>query len=106
VAALAREEGDRLAIWHARDPGGDAHAGASETSVMLAIDPGLVGTPDDVVELPDDWPARVRERGTRAVSPSGVLGDPRAASAERGAATLERWCGEVVAMIDSLKAAS
>ena len=37
-----RYEGRVCAAWHAGLPGGDAHAGRSETSVMLALDPGAV----------------------------------------------------------------
>jgi mycofactocin system creatininase family protein len=35
-----RYEGRRCESWHAGLPGGDAHAGRSETSLMLALDPG------------------------------------------------------------------
>src|SRR3984885_9213913 len=35
-------EGRACAAWHAGLPGGDAHAGRSETSVMLALDPEAV----------------------------------------------------------------
>src|SRR6204780_625152 len=35
-------EGRACASWHAGLPGGDAHAGRSETSVMLALNPDAV----------------------------------------------------------------
>ena len=43
-AAIARlrDEGRTVLAWHAGLPGGDAHAGRFETSVMLALAPGAV----------------------------------------------------------------
>jgi len=38
----ARSEGDRVFVWGARVAGGDAHAGRTETSLMLAIAPDTV----------------------------------------------------------------
>jgi mycofactocin system creatininase family protein len=70
---------------------GDAHAGHLETSLMLAIAPDRVqraraqaGNPAPLAEL---MPA-MRAAGVRAVSASGVLGDPARASAEHGRALL------------------
>lgn len=70
----------------------DAHAGRTETSIMLAIAPGdvrpfqdVVGNPAPVTQL---MPA-LMEHGVRAVSPTGILGDPTGASAEEGARVLE-----------------
>jgi len=72
--------------WH-----GDAHAGRTETSLQLALDPGRVrldraepGDPRPVTEL---LPL-LRESSVRAVSANGVLGDPAGASAADGAALL------------------
>ena len=61
----------------ARDGGPrDLHAGRIETSLMLAIDPGLVRF--ELAEPgPDASIDELRAKGVRAVSPSGVLGDPR-----------------------------
>lgn len=67
--------------------GGDAHAGHTETSVLLHI------SPDDV--LTDRWLAgngaplpellpSMRRGGVGAVSPIGVLGDPTTATAAEG----------------------
>ena len=66
---------------------GDAHAGRTETSVQLALDPARVhlgqaapgATADLRVLLP-----RLQRSGVRAVSPNGVLGDPTGASAGHG----------------------
>jgi creatinine amidohydrolase len=65
----------------------DAHAGRSETSILLVLDPDRVrhgrieaGDPRTIGAL---LPL-LREHGVRAVAPNGVLGDPTAASAEEG----------------------
>jgi creatinine amidohydrolase len=108
VVERARLEGDRVVSWLARDPAGDAHAGASETSVMLSIDPEVVRldlVTDSVARtnLPDNWMHLARTGGIRAISESGVLGDPRGASAQRGWELRRRWCGEVVSLIEDLE---
>jgi creatinine amidohydrolase len=88
-AATARlaYEGRACRVWHATLPGGDAHAGRHETSIMLALAPRAVlmsaaaaGSRLPIEEL---MPA-LRVGGVRAVSPNGVLGDPRGASASEG----------------------
>jgi len=82
---LLRHEG-RDAAWFACAPGGDAHAGRTETSLVLALDPAHVrpdrprGNPAPLGEL---LPA-MRAGGVAAVSSNGVLGDPAGASAEEG----------------------
>jgi mycofactocin system creatininase family protein len=88
-----RQEGQTAHAWHAGLPGGDAHAGRFETSVMLALDPGAVrlaaaqaGERQPVSQI---MPA-LRERGVRAVSGNGVLGDPSGASAAEGEVLLAR----------------
>ncbi len=72
---------------HAGLPRGDAHAGRFETSVMLALDPDQVrlvaAERGDVRPIGQIMPA-LRERGVRAVSANGVLGDPSGASAAEG----------------------
>jgi mycofactocin precursor peptide peptidase len=80
-------EGRVCLAWHAALPEGDAHAGRSETSVMLALAPGAVRL--DAAEQGDIRPLGqilplLRERGVRAVSANGVLGDPAGASAAEG----------------------
>ncbi len=87
AAARLRYEGRSCRAWHAALPGGDAHAGRAETSVMLALDPGLVrletAERGDVRPIGQILPL-LREHGVRAVSPNGVLGDPAGASAAEG----------------------
>jgi creatinine amidohydrolase len=100
-------EGRRVLAWwpHARD--GDAHAGESETSMMLAIAPALVrmtkaeaGRSEPLVDLIDE----IRANGVRAVSPNGVLGDPRQATANHGKALLTRLTIDLVAAVDEWRA--
>jgi len=82
-----RYEGRDASAWHASIPGGDAHAGRTETSLMLAIAPNLVrpeaAVPGTTAPITDLMP-RLRTDGVRAVSPTGVLGDPTGATAEEG----------------------
>lgn len=100
---LARHEGRRVLAWwpappHESGPT-DLHAGHIETSVMLAIAPHLVrGEPADVapVTLDADQLARLMADGVASVSPTGVLGDPRPASAARGSALLDGWVTDLV----------
>jgi mycofactocin precursor peptide peptidase len=87
AAGRLRYEGRACLAWHAALPGGDAHAGRSETSLMLALAPDTVHLPaaqrGDVRPLEQILPL-LRERGVRAVSANGVLGDPAGASAAEG----------------------
>lgn len=78
--------------------GGDAHAGHAETSIMLSLDPLAVGpewSPGLRTPITEILPA-LREHGVRALSPSGVLGDPRSASAATGRRMLELITQRVV----------
>jgi len=92
VSARCAAEGDDVVVWRAASPGGDAHAGRTETSIMLAIDPAAVhpelAAPGCTEPIERLLP-RLRAEGVRPVSSSGVLGDPTAASAEEGRALLD-----------------
>ena len=98
-----RYEGRACLAWHAALPEGDAHAGRSETSVMLALAPGAVrldaAERGDVRPLGEILPL-LRERGVRAVSANGVLGDPAGASAAQGEQLLARLVDSLSAAID------
>ncbi|TDC82474.1 mycofactocin biosynthesis peptidyl-dipeptidase MftE [Actinomadura sp. 7K507] len=101
VGRLRREGHD--AAWVGCDvPGGDAHAGLTETSVMLHLAPGLVrpfgAVTGDTRPLAAILPDLVA-RGVGAVSPSGVLGDPSGASAERGREIVEALAASVALRI-------
>ena len=65
----------------------DAHAGHTETSLLLAIAPEVVRM--ELAEVGDGRPLitiidELQSHGVASVSPNGVLGDPRTASAAHG----------------------
>ena len=100
-----RYEGRAALAWHAALPEGDAHAGRSETSVMLALAPGAVRL--DAAERGDVRPIEqilplLREQGVRAVSANGVLGDPAGASAAEGERLLARLVKNLNVTMDQL----
>lgn len=91
--------------WRRRTDGGppDLHAGRIETSLMLAIDPGLVRfeLATDGPDLPlDDLLPRLRSDGVRSVSPSGVLGDPDGASGAEGERFISDFVDDLVLTIE------
>jgi mycofactocin precursor peptide peptidase len=86
VSVLLREGHD--VGWHACEARAvDAHAGYTETSLMLYLDPDRVrrdlAVPGNTRSLSALMPAML-EAGVGAVSPNGVLGDPVGATAEEG----------------------
>jgi creatinine amidohydrolase len=94
-------EGRRVKWWSCGAPlGGDAHAGHTETSVMLSLDSSVVRTAaaeaGNTTPLPQLLPDLVAG-GVAAVSPNGVLGDPDGASASQGRALLDRWSSDLIA---------
>jgi mycofactocin precursor peptide peptidase len=99
-----RADGDPVLIWAAGVRGGDAHAGRTETSLMLAIDPGVVRTDLAVAGRTEPLEVllpRLRAEGVRPISSSGVLGDPQGASAAEGESMLADMTAELV---DALEA--
>lgn len=73
----------------------DAHAGRTETSLMLHLEPGLVRA--DRAAAGQTRPLReilpdLQRDGVAGVSANGVLGDPAGASAEEGARLLAAMC--------------
>lgn len=100
-------EGRRVLAWWPQIRDGDAHAGETETSMMLAIAPTLVrlsraepGRSEPIAELIDE----VRAGGVRAVSPNGILGDPRGATVNHGKSLLTRLIIDLVAAVDEWRA--
>lgn len=96
---LLRAEG-RAASWGAcAAPGSDAHAGLTETSLLLHLAPATVRVdllePGDTRPVTELMPA-LRSQGVRAVSANGVLGDPTGASAEEGRRVLDVMVDRVV----------
>ncbi|HZZ52224.1 MAG TPA: mycofactocin biosynthesis peptidyl-dipeptidase MftE [Pseudonocardia sp.] len=80
----------------------DGHAGRTETSLMLALAPGLVRTDraeaGNVAPLIELLP-EMRAGGVGAVSPNGVLGDPAGASAAEGHRMLEALINACVGVL-------
>ncbi len=80
-----------------------AHAGENETSLMLALEPGLVArdrfAPGYVGPLGDDIVRTVFEKGMPALTSNGVLGDPRRATAAQGEAYLKQMIEFLVAEV-------
>lgn len=102
VRALTAE-GRRALAWSPRVPDGDAHAGRTETSLLLALDPPSVRL--DRAEAGDRRPLAellpaLRAGGVAPVSPNGVLGDPSGASAEEGDALLDALSRDLLAAVD------
>jgi mycofactocin precursor peptide peptidase len=96
---LLRSEGRDVAWFPCGVPGGDAHAGRTETSLMLHVEPEAVRADrvaGETAPIGELMP-RLRAGGVRAVSPTGVLGDPSGASAEEGAEMLNGLVGRLVA---------
>jgi mycofactocin precursor peptide peptidase len=98
-----RYEGRPVLAYFAGWPG-DAHAGRTETSLQLALHPDRVrvdraaaGNAQPLAEL---MPV-LRERGVRAVSPNGVLGDPAGASAAEGLAVLDAMADKLARAVDA-----
>ncbi|MEU9343793.1 mycofactocin biosynthesis peptidyl-dipeptidase MftE [Streptomyces sp. NPDC048278] len=99
-----RAEGHDVAWTGCAVPGADAHAGRTETSLMLHLAPKDVRTDAAVVGDVRPVTALLPElvaHGVRAVSPSGVLGDPTGASAEEGRRLLASMVSLTVRRIGS-----
>ena len=97
-------EGRPVGWWAPVVPDGDAHAGRTETSLLLAISPDVVG-PDrpagataPLAELAD----ALREGGIGAVSANGILGDASGATATEGRTLLDALVTDCTGAIDAL----
>lgn len=108
VEALTHE-GRHVLSWWPTLPNGDAHAGRTETSLMLAIAPQLVRIDDaeagNTTSL-GELLARLEHGGVRAVSPNGVLGDPTGASTAEGVDLLAALVADAVERIAAWRASS
>ncbi len=99
------DEGRSVRMLAPEVPEGDAHAGRIETSLLLHLDPSVVrfdlaevGATEPLAEL---LPV-MRTDGVRAVSANGVLGDPRAATAQEGAELFARLVAGLSARVDAM----
>jgi mycofactocin system creatininase family protein len=88
AAALLRYEGRDVGWCSCSAENADAHAGHTETSVLLHISPAHVWVdervPGNSAPLAQLMPV-MRQGGMGAVSEVGILGDPTTATAEEGA---------------------
>ncbi|MHB9848793.1 mycofactocin biosynthesis peptidyl-dipeptidase MftE [Streptomyces krungchingensis] len=96
-----RAEGQDVLGWGPRW-GGDAHAGRTETSVMLALAPHLVrlqaAEAGNTAAVESLLP-RLREAGLAAVTANGVLGDPTGANAEEGRLLIQRAAADLADLV-------
>jgi mycofactocin precursor peptide peptidase len=104
AAERAGREGDDVVLWAATVRGGDAHAGRTETSLMLAIDPGAVrldrAEPGCTEPLEAIMP-RLRAEGVGPVSSNGVLGDPSGASDDEGRRLLDELSADLLGAVEA-----
>lgn len=97
-------EGRPVSSWAPSVAGGDAHAGATETSIMLAIAPGLVGDDRPVgatAPLAELLPS-MRSGGVRTVSANGVVGDASGASTDDGRSIVAALVDDLLRTVEGL----
>ncbi len=85
-----------------RGAAGDLHAGRAETSLLSVLAPDLVrheAISPGLVQPAATLIPELRDRGVRALSPTGVLGDPRGASADEGIELFAELVGRAVEQI-------
>ncbi|GAB2639740.1 mycofactocin biosynthesis peptidyl-dipeptidase MftE [Prescottella soli] len=89
---LLRYEGRDVAWLPCAVPGADAHAGRTETSLLLHLSPGDVAMdraePGNTAPIAELMP-QLRAGGMLAATVNGVLGDPTDSSAEEGRALFD-----------------
>jgi mycofactocin system creatininase family protein len=104
AVATLTTDGRRVLPWWPDIPEGDAHAGRTETSLLLALRPELVRSDRAAAGATAPLAAlapRLRTDGVRAVSPNGVLGDPADASDGEGRGLLARLTEQLVTAVDA-----
>lgn len=104
AVATGEVEGRPVLGWSWSLAGADAHAGRTETSLLLALAPDLVrldlaeaGATEALAQLLP----RMEVDGVAAVSPNGVLGDPAGASADEGRRLLAQLVADLVRAVDA-----
>ena len=100
ATAQLRDQGHDVQWLACVAAGADLHAGHAETSLVLHLAPWSVRRDRMVVgdlRTADELRPLLREHGVAAVSPSGVLGDPRGATAEQGARLLDQMVRNALA---------
>ncbi len=103
ASGLLRSQGHTVDVLLPVVAGSDAHAGHTETSLMLHLAPELVAL-DRAVAGPaqpvGELMAAMLEGGVIAVSSSGVLGDPSRATAQAGREILSGLVRSAVAKLN------
>lgn len=93
IGSALTHEGITHSVWSLPSyTGGDMHAGHTETSLMMHLRPQSVRV--NAIERPERFDVDIdimRERGVRALSSSGVLGDPTTATPEHGREVLAMY---------------
>ena len=102
AVGLLRDEGRDVTWWSCSVAGADAHAGHTETSLLLHLSPEVVrmgavarGNTEPLAYLMN----RLRDGGVAAVSDSGVLGDPTTATAAAGERILATMVEDATARV-------
>ncbi len=95
--------------WESGDPPSDpsfrqtkmAHAGEWETSMILHLHPHLVGDISGLKPMTQEMPCAPAQLAwiTKDRSPLGYIGDPAAATAEKGAKLLDHFTSNVATML-------
>lgn len=103
IAILDNEQHLVTSWWPQFGSDDDAHAGCTETSLLMAIAPeavrmelaevGVISPLATIVE-------KLRLHGVASVSPNGILGDPLHASAAYGHELLARLTSQLIAHVE------
>ncbi|MGH3412917.1 MAG: mycofactocin biosynthesis peptidyl-dipeptidase MftE [Marmoricola sp.] len=106
AVGLLREEGQPVGWTTCETPAADAHAGRTETSLLMHLAPRSVridlARPGATAPLAELMP-RLRAEGVRPVSDNGVLGDPTASHAELGSSLFAALVDRLVAELRLLE---
>jgi mycofactocin precursor peptide peptidase len=101
AVARLRDEGRDVRAWYPTW-GGDAHAGHTETSILVALGPERVDmtlAAAGATAPLDSLLPRLRREGVAAVSPNGILGDATTADAADGARLLDEEVDALAAYV-------
>ncbi len=90
--------------WWPTFDAGDAHAGRTETSILLAVAPDVVGPerPVGATAPLHELIEPMRRGGVAAVSANGVLGDATGANAAEGAVFLAAMVADLTSAVAAL----
>ncbi len=104
AADLLHSEGRHVLAWSPSGRADDSHAGHTETSVMLHLQPqdvsmtrAEIGTTAALPELIEP----LRTGGVRAVSKNGILGNPIHADAAQGERFFDEWAESLIETVDN-----